>query len=143
MVIKFSIINSENKSSQRWCIMIRSRVNAPVSFLILSMAALAASCNAPSSSTTVTPPTATLGGSGPGTPIHSDYAVMNQCLSASASVVGFSNTAIQISGNGEMDGNVALLGSSTLDLTGNAKVSGEVFAPSSDQITESGNASAG
>src|SRR5688572_19041550 len=67
----------------------------------------------------------------------------NQCLSETASLVGFSGTAMEITGNGSVGGTVVLLGNSTLRLTGNAKVSGNVVAPAAGALSRSGNASFG
>lgn len=65
------------------------------------------------------------------------------CLSYTASVVGFSNTSLQFSGNAHVQGSVVLFGKSALQLSGNATVVDDVFTGNPGNVTLSGNASVG
>ena len=53
-----------------------------------------------------------------------------RCFSHTASLVGFSDTAINLNGNAQVSGSVVLLGQSSLTATGNSKVGDAVYAPS-------------
>jgi choice-of-anchor A domain-containing protein len=68
---------------------------------------------------------------------------LNKCLSSSASVVAFSDTNVNFSGNANIKGSVVLLGGSSIRLSGNAKIAEKLYTPSNDKISASGNASAG
>lgn len=98
----------------------------------------AAGCEAPSSG-----PQDASNVASSGVRLNADYALLNQCLSPTSSVVAFSDTAMTISGNGNVRGSVVLLGHSTLTLSGNAKVSDRVITPSSNQIMMNGHPTVG
>lgn len=62
------------------------------------------------------------------------YSDASECLAVNASVIGLSDTQMDISGNGNVQGSVVLLGDSRLSMVGNAKVQGGVFVGDRDRI---------
>ncbi len=63
-----------------------------------------------------------------------------ECLSVTASLVAFSDTQVELSGNSDIAGNVLLLGGSELTASGNARVRNAVVASSMRQVQSTGNA---